>query len=696
MVDECSTTHTHDCTVPTTKPTNPPRSPPFNVDVSRLLKETQRIWPSNNVLVHFPPPDLTSTSTSPSKQGAHEDWDRAQRVDWDRHVAFLKSLDVCVVRASEDGKRRVPPSGGGPVASTAKTERTGKAVDSVGGTIPPAEMAIIKKIGLSKLFSGSLSHSVADYDGGLGMPSERRRGTLGRAQSHLRGRRHPKRARENIGRPKSLETDDRGFPGAEGVVHPATVLNQRVRDEPSGHFARMATIPDDDTPLHPAASSFSGRGDLAEFPQQKHPQVRRVTSIRQPVNRRGAIDDSSPRDELVRILRKDHHERTQREIQRLFSGLRHMPAFNKMSDFVLTQLCGVFYLNEYLENRVVFRQGDQGSSWYVILEGKVDVRIAAGRPAASRPRTEEGSRLAHVATARLMEESKYIVTLQEGDGFGELALVNDAPRAATILTAEPCKLLRVEKVDYTRVLKFTHDKEREEKVHFLKNVPILSGLDIHDLNSIANVMQTRTRRSDTYAVRQGQAVTEVCFVKSGRCEAFAYLELTPEEYEEILPLTGPIGEHKRHKDSQTLPPMCHRVQVSLGYLEPGDYFGEEAAMAHTPLRNTTSAPGTADSSSPRHKVSIRCITDVEICVLQAYDARWRIRNRLRPTKITQLATDKEQILNKFLEQKDAARWQKYRTKQMDGFVREIMGDPNLNAHLYWSRKAWMKEVPFRF
>lgn len=47
-----------------------------------------------------------------------------------------------------------------------------------------------------------------------------------------------------------------------------------------------------------------------------------------------------------------------------------------------------------------------------------------------------------------------VATLHEGDDFGQLALVNDAPRAATILLREDnCHFLRVDKHDFNRILK---------------------------------------------------------------------------------------------------------------------------------------------------------------------------------------------------------------------------------------------------
>lgn len=59
-----------------------------------------------------------------------------------------------------------------------------------------------------------------------------------------------------------------------------------------------------------------------------------------------------------------------------------------------------------------------------------------------------------------------VCTLHEGDDFGKLALVNDAPRAASIVLREDnCHFLRVDKEDFNRILRVS--RRRCALRHFL-------------------------------------------------------------------------------------------------------------------------------------------------------------------------------------------------------------------------------------
>ncbi|MEJ1271297.1 Rap guanine nucleotide exchange factor (GEF) 3 [Cricetulus griseus] len=84
-------------------------------------------------------------------------------------------------------------------------------------------------------------------------------------------------------------------------------------------------------------------------------------------------------------------------------------------------------------------QGDKGTSWYIIWKGSVNV-VTHGKG--------------------------LVTTLHEGDDFGQLALVNDAPRAATIILRENnCHFLRVDKQDFNRIIKDVEAKTMRLEEH---------------------------------------------------------------------------------------------------------------------------------------------------------------------------------------------------------------------------------------
>lgn len=124
-------------------------------------------------------------------------------------------------------------------------------------------------------------------------------------------------------------------------------------------------------------------------------------------------------------LHKSSVARTSDENKLLFKAMRGIRAFKSLSDFTLNQLCACLKYQEFVPNRAIFKQGDQGSAWFILLTGVVSV---------------------HVTKTGRIQDSFQVATMKEGDGFGDLALVNDQPRAATILTMTYCETVSVEKV----------------------------------------------------------------------------------------------------------------------------------------------------------------------------------------------------------------------------------------------------------
>ena len=111
---------------------------------------------------------------------------------------------------------------------------------------------------------------------------------------------------------------------------------------------------------------------------------------------------------MLKFLTDHRRSRRQRELAALELfvdlGLREMQIVD-----------GLVHERHYLKGEVIFDQGEEGQAIYFILQGKVII-CPQGCP-----------------------ESP-IVTLERGNSFGELALLDDAPRSAQARAAEDCTL----------------------------------------------------------------------------------------------------------------------------------------------------------------------------------------------------------------------------------------------------------------
>ncbi|XP_040007543.1 rap guanine nucleotide exchange factor 3 isoform X2 [Xiphias gladius] len=131
---------------------------------------------------------------------------------------------------------------------------------------------------------------------------------------------------------------------------------------------------------------------------------------------------------LTMILRKCPSQRSAEDLEVIYEELLHVKAAAHLSTSVRKELAAVLVFESHAKaGTVLFSQGDKGTSWYIIWKGSVNV-ITHGKG--------------------------LVTTLHEGEDFGQLALLNDAPRAATIILREDnCHFLRVDKQDFIRILK---------------------------------------------------------------------------------------------------------------------------------------------------------------------------------------------------------------------------------------------------
>ena len=103
--------------------------------------------------------------------------------------------------------------------------------------------------------------------------------------------------------------------------------------------------------------------------------------------------------------------------------LRRLALFVDLNTREMKVVDDLMHERRYLRDEVVFDAGEEGQAIYFVLEGRVTI-CPQGEP------------------------ENQIASLGRGDSFGELALIDDAPRVAQARAAEDCVLMVLSRGDF--------------------------------------------------------------------------------------------------------------------------------------------------------------------------------------------------------------------------------------------------------
>jgi small-conductance mechanosensitive channel len=145
---------------------------------------------------------------------------------------------------------------------------------------------------------------------------------------------------------------------------------------------------------NPDGLAVAGRGDRAE--------LRPVTTAQRSV----------PIDPKLTLLQE---------------ALRRVSYFTNLSDLELRRTIECGYRQRLKPGEVLFREDDPGNAFYIVLSGSVHVFVAA--------------------------IDKHLTDLGAGEFFGELALMLDIPRTATVRANEETLLFAINRRGFTQLLR---------------------------------------------------------------------------------------------------------------------------------------------------------------------------------------------------------------------------------------------------
>jgi len=150
------------------------------------------------------------------------------------------------------------------------------------------------------------------------------------------------------------------------------------------------------------------------------------------------------------------------------------------------------------------------------------------------------------------ESDTFLKEYLPGESFGELALLYNAPRAATIVCKTDAQLWSLERGSFNAIIKTAVQKKREKYDDFLENVEILKCMEKYERTKLADAFKEEWFEEGHQIIKQGDQSDNSSFylIIEGECSA-------------TMDQPGaPAQEVKKYR--------------------PGDYFGERSLLKDVP------------------------------------------------------------------------------------------------------------------
>eukprot|EP01039_Chlorochromonas_danica_P003323 gene3323-3646_t len=187
-------------------------------------------------------------------------------------------------------------------------------------------------------------------------------------------------------------------------------------------------------------------------------------------------------------------------------------------------------------SEVVIKQGDPGEYFYIVESGQLEVFVESCG--------------VHVKVGRV---------LVHGDYFGELALMYNTPRAATIISSTASTLWRIDRHTYRTIVTRHNMETSDEFYDLVSNVCILQKrigdvLSPTEIRKVVSTLEVEDFEDGSVIIRQHQTGDYFYIIAEGQVDVWQ---------DTVDPVTG----------------QRQALGVKVATLHRGNYFGEKALLA---------------------------------------------------------------------------------------------------------------------
>jgi len=180
--------------------------------------------------------------------------------------------------------------------------------------------------------------------------------------------------------------------------------------------------------------------------------------------------------------------------EKIKKALSKTEIFGSCTEEQYSFLCNHAMAQKTETNDVVVNQGENGDHFYIVDTGVYKATLA-------------------------QQDDKEVAKYGAEDSFGELALLYNAPRAATVTCHEGGRLWSIERKMFRHIMVQTGISNKDMTDGFFKSVSILSALTDEQRSSLSERITEITFKDSEYVCAVGDIADAIFFVKKGEVVA---------------------------------------------------------------------------------------------------------------------------------------------------------------------------------
>lgn len=182
-------------------------------------------------------------------------------------------------------------------------------------------------------------------------------------------------------------------------------------------------------------------------------------------------------------------EKSDAQLKRLELSIGKNFLFNKLDADNRRLVVNCLEEKKVAKGDVIIQQGDEGDYFYIVEKGTVEFYVNKER----------------------------VSTSGAGSSFGELALMYNSPRAATVVAQSDCILWALDRLTFRKILLGSSFKKRLMYDDLLKSIPVLKGLTTYDRAKLADALDTQIYEPGKVIIEEGDSGENFYLIEYGQC-----------------------------------------------------------------------------------------------------------------------------------------------------------------------------------